>query len=265
MRDIYGLYFCCCYGEYINIIKEQMNLFITSGLYEKSKNILIYLTLYNEETDILNLFKIYDSQDKFIYITTSENSHERFALNNYRDEIKKISNDPYYLYYFHTKGISYDKDNKYYDNVTCIRKIMNHYTLTKHHLNTKLLENYDAVGCSLMLFPKIHFSGNFWWSKSENLELLEKVDELYLSPEMYVCSNMSLSRYDEISKTPESFGKYFKFVSLSQDANKNLDVNYHMHRSDDEIMNNITNVPIIDHMARWCDVNFRYNKSVTER
>ena len=79
----------------------------------------------------------------------------------------------------------------------------------QYNINIELLKTYDAVGCSLHLYPKKHFSGNFWWSKSSYLENLENINDKYLSPEMYVLSNNNC-----------------KYISLANDTNNILVENY---------------------------------------
>ena len=94
-------------------------------------------------------------------------------------------------------------------------------------MSIKLLEKYDAVGCSLTKLPTLHFSGNFWWSKSEHLNKLPMtIGNGYLDPEMYICSH------------PNS-----KYISLSQTTNEGSIMD-EMKRSDNEILNEITSQSI---------------------
>ena len=80
----------------------------------------------------------------------------------------------------------------------------------------------DAVGCSLSLFPKKHFSGNFWWSKSEHKNKLLNVNDGYLSPKMYICS------LEE--------GNYVSLNQLSNDGN----VENHVCKNDQDILSEVT-------------------------
>ena len=222
MNNIYGLYFCCCYGNYLSIVKEQIEILCDSGLYNETKNILFFVTLYTtDNTELKKLVNQYDNKNKFIFITSEENLYEKFAINNYK---KYISNKNYYLYYFHTKGISRNSDeNSIFSNR---RKNLNFYTISKYKINLLLLKQYDAVGCSLSLYPLKHFSGNFWWSTSDHLNKLKNVNNGYLSPEMYICS--------------EKEGKY---ISLSQTTNDGI-IENHINKTDSEILNNLNTIPI---------------------
>jgi hypothetical protein len=59
-----------------------------------------------------------------------------------------------------------------------------------------------------------NFSGNFWWSKSENMKNLNDVNDNYLAPEMYICSQEN-----------------GKFISLSQKTNYDI-INNQIYRTD---------------------------------
>ena len=90
-----------------------------------------------------------------------------------------------------------------------------------------MLETYDAVGCSLSLYPKKHFSGNFWWSKSSYLRNLENINDKFLSPEMYILSDENCN-----------------CISLANDTNTVLE---YLFPDEDNIRINITkNVIVIE-------------------
>jgi hypothetical protein len=219
-RKIYGIYFICCMRNYLEVVEEQLQIVTSSGLYNITSKFLFFITLYN--TDIEKIIQKYDLENKVIVVKSNENLYEKFAINNYKKYIDQ--NEKYYLYYFHTKGLSKMDDPKFYEYVSR-RKLLNFYTLEKYKLNIKLLEKYDAVGCSMCLHPKTHFSGNYWWSKSEYMNTLpEKINDGYLSPEMYILTNDTC-----------------KAVSLSQNTNDILYEDYAF-RNDEEIISQVTTV-----------------------
>jgi len=115
-----------------------------------------------------------------------------------------------------------NKDDPYINIFSSRRKILNFYTLEKYDINIKLLEHYDAIGCSMCLYPKKHFSGNFWWSKSSYINSLKNINDKYLSPEMYILSNENC-----------------KYISLASDTNSILFENY-IFRNDNDILDNTT-------------------------
>lgn len=219
---IYGVYFICCLNNYLEIIEEQM-ISLKKGLLNKTKKIIIFITQYNENDVKLNeLLLKFNENDKFILVVSPDNLYEKFAINNYQ---KYINDQEYYVYYFHTKGVT--TVNNWY--CRSIRKILNFYTLEKHNINIKLLDSYDAVGCSLSLYPKKHFSGNFWWSKSNYIKDLKSINDNqgYLAPEMYILSNDNCNP-----------------VSLANDTN-NIFIENYIFKDDNTILSNITQQYII--------------------
>jgi hypothetical protein len=218
-NNIYGIYFICCINNYIDVIKEQLNI-LNGGLLEKTTKLIIFITNYKKNEIFDNLLK----NDKFIIIVSPDNLYEKFAINNYK---KYIPDKNYYLYYFHTKGVS-NNSNIFISR----RKLLNFYMLEKFNINIKLLNNgYDATGCSLNMYPQKHFSGNFWWSKSTHLCCLtEPINDNYLSPEMYILS------------------KDCNYISLSNDTNDILFENYNFKNDNDIIKTLTTNVKLnIEH------------------
>jgi hypothetical protein len=216
MKPIYGVYFICCINNYLDVVKEQL-LCLNKGLLTITSKIIIFITNYDEK-NCVELDELLDDCEKFVLIKSRENLFEKYAINNYKNYINDVD---YYLYYFHTKGLKNEND-PHISIFSSRRQILNYYTLEMYNVNIELLENYDAVGCSLSLYPKKHFSGNFWWSKSSYLNLLQDINDKYLSPEMYLLSN-----------------EYCKFVSLANDTNQILIDNY-IFRDSNSIKKNIT-------------------------
>ena len=218
MKNIYGVYFICCIKHYLDIVKEQLSV-LDKGLLEKTTKLIIFITNYNQN-DCIELDKLLSNNVKFIIIKSSENLYEKYAINNYK---KYIYDNDYYLYYFHTKGLKDINDPLFYVSLSK-RMILNYYTLIMYNINIELLEKYDAIGCYLHLYPKKHFSGNFWWSKSSYLNTLYNINDKYLSPEMYILSNNNC-----------------KYISL----NNNIEYNNFTLLTEDLIKKNITNQFII--------------------
>lgn len=177
-RNIYGVYFISCFGNYLNIVKEQIFKLISTNLYNNTKKLICFIC--NVQENVLEFLKSYS---KIQIISTKENLYEKYAINQYKDY---IDDSKYNLYYIHTKGVT-RKAKNYLD----WRYLCEYFTINKWQLCYYLLNYYDSVGINLSVFPSLHYSGNFWWSKSENLNQLKNIDDKYLSPEMYVCSNLN--------------------------------------------------------------------------
>lgn len=221
-RNIYGVYFICCAGNYFQIVKEQINLLLESGLYNESDKILCFICNLDmkKNYDILELLKDYK---KCIIIPSSENLYEKFAINNFKTYIKNTSD--YYIYYMHTKSIS-RKEKCYSD----WRKLCDYFTINKWRLSIKLLQYYDCVGINFKNFPKKHFSGNYWWSKSEHINRLKNINDAYLSPEMYICSDFK-TNYISLFQSNVTHG------NTEFEPEKYIDI------SDEILIDNISNIP----------------------
>lgn len=222
MTHVYGIYFICCIHNYLEIVKEQLSI-LNKGLLTRTTKIIIFITMYNKDT-CLELDELLNNSEKFILVKSPHNLYEKYAINNYKNYI--TDDEDYYLYYFHTKGLK-RKDDPLINVFSSRRQILNYYTLEMYNINIELLEQYDAVGCSLNLYPKKHFSGNFWWSKSNYLKLLQNINDKYLSPEMYILSNETC-----------------KCVSLANDTNDKL-INNYIFRDENTIKQNITTTFIV--------------------
>lgn len=175
-RKIIGVIYICCIGLYIDYLNNYFKKLIESGLYDISDKILCFVCLKSD--DCINLLKKFN---KVNIISTNQNLYEKFAINN----LKKYLSGDYYLYYIHSKGITRSKQ--------CFRDWLNlceYFTIKKWRLSVELLNYYDCVGTNLKNFPKKHYSGNFWWSKSEHINTLPNINDAYLSSEMYICSHI---------------------------------------------------------------------------
>jgi hypothetical protein len=172
-KPTYGVYFICCIGNYLNIINNQIQHLIDSGLYNECDKIICFVCMVTDEC--IEILKKYN---KIQIISTNENLYEKFAINNYKNY---IHTEDYYLFYIHSKSVTRKEkcNNDWTD-------LCNYFTINKWRLNIELLTYYDCVGINLKNYPKKHYSGNFWWAKSEHLNKLKNINDGYLSCEMYV-------------------------------------------------------------------------------
>jgi hypothetical protein len=141
---------------------------------------------------------------KFIVNNYSENPllYEIPTLNKILEFSKNNPNS--YILYLHTKGIRYVDDyveeNDWIDMMT--------YFLIDHNKNcfTKLDEGYETTGCNFVHY-RHHFSGNFWWAKSDYLSKLDPLDEInpikneaefwlfFKSPKFYCLHSSNINHY----------------------------------------------------------------------
>jgi hypothetical protein len=166
-------------GNYKLLIHEQLLKLFTSGLYKECKNIYIGISSHDDSNTnwVLNLIKNYD---KIIPLVFEENDAERSTLRFLMDMATK---GDYYFYYYMTKNVATNtgiKSDMTQDQIIkneLWRVSMEYNTIDKWKECIQLMEEgYDAVGCNLRpnshVGDHIHFSGNFWWAKSELINTL---------------------------------------------------------------------------------------------
>lgn len=171
-------------GNYKLLIHEQLLKLFSSGLYKACEKIYIGISSHDDSNTqwVLDLIKNYD---KIVPLVFEENDAEKSTL---RYLVDSANNGDYYFYYFMTKNVATNTGMK--SAITQEQIIKNELWRTSMEYNTIdrwkecvsfMDEGYDAVGCNLRpdshlgLHP--HFSGNFWWAKSE---LVKTLNHTYL-------------------------------------------------------------------------------------
>lgn len=184
-----------------------------SGLYEKIKEIRCNI-LTKDSTDI-SAFD--DNKIKIIGISDNLDLYETPTLDFLWEHSFK---EDFYALYLHTKGVKHNNEN------LCVNdwvKYMKHFNIHKHETCINELANYDTVGVNLQDFPILHYSGNFWWTKSQYLRKLNKCLYLeYNSPEFWL--------------TEKRIGNY-----LSVWASNYQHDHYHQRYEEDNYINGIIN------------------------
>jgi hypothetical protein len=126
----------------------------------------------------LTLFK--DPKIEIIYKSHDLNLYETPTINSLYAHAGK---EDFKVLYLHSKGVKHMGMNP---NVTDWVKYMSYFNIFKNEECLKILDTNDAVGVNLHSSP-LHFSGNFWWSKSEHIRKLGPCKyETYTSPEFWI-------------------------------------------------------------------------------
>ena len=107
------------------------------------------------------------------------------------------------LLYIHTKGISLTFTPMIDDWIN----LLIYFNIDKHDICIKELDNFDCIGCNYLLKPENHFSGNFWWSKTDYICKLDRIDQLIRHyAEFWLCSN----KYAKIKSLHNSNVNHYK-------------------------------------------------------
>lgn len=183
MRSIYGYYHVCMINHWAEIVQEQIALIVDSGLYSQVRS--IYIGCLGSKQDLGKLDTMISCLPKFHIAYHSENIKEfEFpTLNLMKDHADR--SDSFDAFYFHTKAVSWPKgvDRKGKDAFIggeYWRHHLNYWNLKKWELCHYKLKTWDTCGVKLIeesqgpAYQK-HYSGTFFWARSEYLKSLPPV------------------------------------------------------------------------------------------
>lgn len=192
-KKIIGFWHICMINKYEEIISEQLQLLVSSGLYDKAEYILAGCA--GELCEVVKVKQLFSKYSKIkVQFIPSIKEYEFPTL----ERLKRTADSPvdFFAFYFHTKGVSYPN----HEGGKHWRDYMNYYTLTNWKDNVeKLKEGYST--CGVKLIPKgsfpLHYSGNFWWANSTYIKTLPAISSLNKSDrfqaEMWIGSNRPIT------------------------------------------------------------------------
>jgi hypothetical protein len=161
-------------------------IFIHAAILDKCRERLIqYLDICERSSVVVSVIYIcFVGADK---IPISQNDISKY---NFQIEIVKLSNNlgdyelptlnflydfclqnpNYNVLYLHTKNVGKEINLCIEDQI----EYMLHFLVNNWETCVKHLTQYDACGVDLRTLPTLHYSGNFWWSKSSNIVSLPR-------------------------------------------------------------------------------------------
>ena len=188
---IYVYYHLCCIANWRNVFSRMMFKLKNSGLYTLISEIRL-IVLGNEYNPSDPIFD--DPKITIRFYSPDISLYERPALNHMIEDSTTDVNfivQDFYVLYMHSKGVKHWGDSDLESNVYDWCEYMFYFNIYKHiDCITQLNNGASAVGCNLQeRGAPLHYSGNFWWSKSSHIRNLPKiVDTYYNSPEFLVTS-----------------------------------------------------------------------------
>lgn len=202
-RKVTGFWHICMINNYMEIITEQLQLLVSSGLYEKSSS--IFVGCAGTTTDLMKTGELFTDYPKIKLMSL-------FPVKEYEFSTLKIikneadTGEDFFAFYIHTKSVTHPniEGGKHW------RDYMNYYIITQWKTAfDKLKFGFDTCGVKLLqkTFP-MHYSGNFWWAKSTYVKRLPAIDSLNkkdrFEAEMWLCKNK-----------PNAFSLCDKFVDYN--------------------------------------------------
>lgn len=161
------------------ILDDLINILTSSNLINELDNIFVINTGVSIEIDHFSNEKIkiiHFSDDIFLGENSTINIIHSFSEQNPDCDIL----------YLHTKGITHFFNEENYKKVKDWVNLMLHFLVTNYSFCFELLNDFNCIGCNYIgneyngiigYIP--HFSGNFWWSNTNYIKTLKKVNEIY--------------------------------------------------------------------------------------
>lgn len=182
----------CALYHYEEILKEIVSHLMKNILNQPS--VSLYYGILGSANSVENVQDIlYPLRMKTFLLGHSLNTYEyeRYTLNFLYQHAKQ---EDFYVFYLHTKGITRMK----YPGVRGWRNLMMYYCNTFAPVCISLLDQgYQATGALFRSRPMRHFSGNFWWSRSDYIRTLPaRIGLNRLDPEMWI--GRKLTKYHNL-------------------------------------------------------------------
>lgn len=170
---IRGFATICCLGHYRDVTDELLDAVLESRLYDRSESVeFAVLGAPEDQAVVAELIRPFE-KIRVAYRSPDVREYEFPALGLLQDACRSWSGNVYYL---HTKGVSHSSLNQH---VRYWRGLMLDAVVRGHAECTRLLLDHQAVGTNWL---HDHYSGNFWWARSEHVRRLPDIRALRAAP-----------------------------------------------------------------------------------
>lgn len=183
---IYIYFHVCCIANWEFVVANIFRALKNSGLYDVTEKIICTVVGDRTNNYIAGNELLKDKKIEIRYESNDTSCYERKILNIlHQDSV--ASEEEFYVLYLHSKGVTRNNDSNIKKNVMDWVNYMLYFNVYRFKDIIKLLPTYDTVGVSLVDEPVLHYSGNFWWSKSSHIKkLTPEIDECYNGPEFWI-------------------------------------------------------------------------------
>ena len=173
----------CCINNWKEVFNKLYYNIKTSGLYDIVKS--IKCNVLSESNNVIDFFSgLNDDKLEVVGISNDLSLYETPTINLlYQHSLQEESD--FNVLYLHTKGVKHNNNNI---NVNDWIDYLTYFNITKYETCINYLQDYDAVGVNLQNGNvETHYSGNFWWTKSQYIKKLTKCEyKNYNSPEFWL-------------------------------------------------------------------------------
>jgi beta-1,4-mannosyl-glycoprotein beta-1,4-N-acetylglucosaminyltransferase len=190
-----------CFIHSCRIVQEDKEILL--GILKKIINSNIYEHL---QTIYINNLGIPIDREEFlefekVVITNYSSNTQLFEIPTINSMIEySINNPESNILYLHTKGVS-RRNTPVLPNIFDWSNLMLYFLLDKKCI--KLLNEYDTLGCNLVLIPVLHYSGNFLWTRASYLKTLTPFPE-----ENITIKNKNDPEFKILINNPKAYSLY---------------------------------------------------------
>lgn len=175
----------CCINNWKDVFNQLYYEIKSSGLHDVVSRIKCSVLCEPEsKTDIEIYFSnllLSDAKLELLGITCKISLYETHTINLLHTHATE-SEEEFNVLYLHTKGVT--RTNV---NVADWIKYMIYFNINEYKTCIDKLVDHDAVGVNLVNVYQLHYSGNFWWSKSSHIRKLKRCEHIhYNSPEFWL-------------------------------------------------------------------------------
>ncbi len=173
-RKIYGYWHIYAVNHWQEVVKEQLAELIKSGLYDASD--MIYVGCSGDFDKIKSLLC---NHGKFEFLDCGAGDHYEFPT-LYILEINARTQQPFYCYYIHAKGVSHKTEPRKTESYW-FRKYLQHYVIGRwNDCLQAIKDGCDTAGAQWVGEGEFnrHYRGNFWWADSEYIKTLPSISTL---------------------------------------------------------------------------------------
>ncbi|MBE3138202.1 MAG: hypothetical protein IMZ63_00120 [Actinobacteria bacterium] len=129
-------------------------------------------TIYREIYDAFKKSKLIEASNLMIDSFSNKSELYEFPTLRMLHYFSKLYKD-YFILYVHTKGVSKPGNER----MDSWRRDMIYNNIENWAKNIENLNNYDTIGIRYRNKPSPHWSGNFWWARSDYVATLPDVEE----------------------------------------------------------------------------------------
>jgi hypothetical protein len=186
--DIFGFYHLCTINTWRDVLGEQLDQWMESGLLDATRH--VFISVVGPDTDEARSILTYalGSRADFVYSSEDVTSFERPLLQYARRFCETEEPLARGVWYMHSKGVSSQHCRN--PHVTDWRRFMEYFVVEHWHDCVDALTDHDTCGVNWHVEPAPHFSGNFWWATPRYLASLPaNIGANHFDPEAWIGSN----------------------------------------------------------------------------